>query len=290
MPVIEHPAAPTPPGNDQIIWRFMSLEKLLSLFVTSSVYLTQVKLLRKDDPFESQFTLAHIALFNHIQSTPELLDSLVQEQIKKSGLTDPTGMAALNMASMFSPGMLEVMANVAAANTFVSCWHINDHESAALWRLYSSNEAGIAIRTTVGRLRSSLEAAPDIFMGEVKYIDFDKEIIETGNFLNPIFRKRLSFAHERELRICTMKGADRKAGEENLAEIDLLHRQPAGITVPCDLSALIEELVISPLAADWFLDTVKRVVEKFDADVKVRKSALFTSPSYLTTNVMRPPS
>lgn len=47
---------------------------------------------------------------------------------------------------------------------------------------------------------------------------------------------------------------------------------------------------MSPLAADWFLDTVKRMVEKFDADVKVRKSALFTSPSYLTTNVMRPPN
>ena len=38
----------------------------------------------------------------------------------------------------------------------VSCWHKSDHESEAMWKLYSASGQAIAIESTVGQLRSSL--------------------------------------------------------------------------------------------------------------------------------------
>ena len=35
---------------------------------------------------------------------------------------------------------------------FVNCWHINDHESDAMWRLYGLAPFGVAIQSTVGMI------------------------------------------------------------------------------------------------------------------------------------------
>lgn len=32
---------------------------------------------------------------------------------------------------------------------YVSSWHMNEHESTAMWRLYLKSDEGLAIRTTV---------------------------------------------------------------------------------------------------------------------------------------------
>src|SRR5205807_5294014 len=34
----------------------------------------------------------------------------------------------------------------------VSCWHVNDGESAAMWKLYSQEDSGIAVQSSVDRL------------------------------------------------------------------------------------------------------------------------------------------
>ena len=39
--------------------------------------------------------------------------------------------------------------------TVVNCWHLNEHESAAMWKLYQPSGDGIAIRSTCGHLRKS---------------------------------------------------------------------------------------------------------------------------------------
>lgn len=266
MPTENHPNVPPTPADEQTIWRFMTLEKLLSLLVTSSLYLTQVEKLRKDDPFESQFTQAHINLFYLIQTNPVFAESYFKRQAQKM---DQAALDQLkNLIAIHTPAALQDSAERSARFCYANCWHINDHESAALWQLYSSNDAGVAILSTIGRLKNALAAAErPLYLGEVQYIDFRNEIIGLDNIINPIFRKRMSFAHERELRLATME-----------FNVD---NQTAGISVPCNLETLIGELVISPLAADWFVETVKQVAEKFVSTLTVRKSSLFTGPSYL---------
>lgn len=83
----------------------------------------------------------------------------------------------------------------------VSCWNMSDEESAALWQLYCSSQDGVVIQTTVGRLIRSLEKERrDIYIGEVKYINYVTDSIPINNALYPYLYKRISFQHERELR------------------------------------------------------------------------------------------
>jgi hypothetical protein len=44
---------------------------------------------------------------------------------------------------------------------FVSCWHANDGQSDAMWKLYVKGNEGIAIQTTCGKLQVSLRHAPE---------------------------------------------------------------------------------------------------------------------------------
>jgi hypothetical protein len=113
---------------------------------------------------------------------------------------------------------------------YVSCWHANLVESAAMWAQYATLSVsmlakerhgfgelgfvqqkqafslptclGIAIRTTCERLTSSLLPSPEepIYVGAVSYVDFDKGVIPEGSLFYPLLHKRSSFAHEREVR------------------------------------------------------------------------------------------
>lgn len=38
-------------------------------------------------------------------------------------------------------------------HTYISCWHANEFESAAMWDLYSKNDASVAIETTYAEIK-----------------------------------------------------------------------------------------------------------------------------------------
>ena len=86
---------------------------------------------------------------------------------------------------------------------FLSSWHVNDGESAAMWDLFShGTEPGVAIESTVGLLREQIDAGSgdtEVFLGAVEYLDYART---WGAFraFNRVFHKRRSFEHERELR------------------------------------------------------------------------------------------
>jgi hypothetical protein len=52
----------------------------------------------------------------------------------------------------------------------VNCWHMNEHESAAMWNQYSLGGKAIAVRSTYEKLRACLDDSVKI--GIVKYIEF----------------------------------------------------------------------------------------------------------------------
>jgi hypothetical protein len=70
-----------------------------------------------------------------------------------------------------------------------------------MWALYSPSY-GIAIRSTIGRLIRSLRTSPiAIAIGAVQYINFDSpRRREAPLIASPLYVKRMSFEHERELR------------------------------------------------------------------------------------------
>lgn len=88
--------------------------------------------------------------------------------------------------------------------TAMSCWHMNDGESAAMWSLYASDDKGVAVQSTVGSLWNALPYEPDnvkrIRVGQVKYtLDYDNGSLSLHD-IHPYLHKRSSFEHEREVR------------------------------------------------------------------------------------------
>ena len=84
-------------------------------------------------------------------------------------------------------------------DTAVSCWHLNDGESAAMWAIYGTHH-GIAVRSTLGNLKRSF--APEPHAVQLGLVQYGLDV--TGQQFIPItryaLRKRPSFAHEHELR------------------------------------------------------------------------------------------
>ena len=51
---------------------------------------------------------------------------------------------------------------------YVNCWHAGEHESAALWGSYAGH-AGLAVKSSVGRLKSAIDVEWPFHIGEVSY-------------------------------------------------------------------------------------------------------------------------
>ena len=88
-------------------------------------------------------------------------------------------------------------------NFCIFCWHENDYESAAMWKLYSDLENGIAIQSTFKNLKECFfEDEPDVVIGKVEYLNYNEDSIPWGNKLyiyKPFMYKRRSFEYENEI-------------------------------------------------------------------------------------------
>ena len=153
----------------------------------------------------------------------------------------------------------------------VNCWHQNSHESEAMWTQYASKERGIALRTTFESLRDSFVGDEPIYVGEVQYFDLDRYLLRADNRLLPHVYKRLSFSHEHETRAYLLHTPE---GVEPFRELDKLCEGPPGHYIEVDMAKLVKEIVVSPLADDWFVEIVEAIARRYHLGVAVSKSQL----------------
>lgn len=276
MPVqTDHPDFPAPP-NLTTIWRYSSLSKLLALMLKQELFLASVPSLRTDDPFEGAITLADMAI--------------------RKELMKPGGVRQV-MGNFFegSPEAEQYMLSTLGKGQrpfsdlcFVSCWHVSAYESAALWKLYSVTADGVAIRSKVGKLAAAVKTDRELILGAVQYADFEQAQTPVfgGQALVPVFRKRQSFEHEKELRLlfwaASEWGRDDRFPWVAGDRYDDLPRDfavPPGVSFPCDTKELIDEVVVSPTAAPWMVETVTLVLERLGFNCPVRRSTLLDPPS-----------
>jgi hypothetical protein len=131
----------------------------------------------------------------------------------------------------------------------ISCWHETPFESDAMWRLYADRGCGVALRTTVGKLRGAIAPSwlansryysEPMLCGKVRYIDLFKEKVPSVS-TRPVglhkryFYKHLAFEWEREFRLL-LPLYDRQ--DNGIASGN------QGIPVVCDLLALVDAIVI----------------------------------------------
>jgi hypothetical protein len=248
----QHASFRLPTNKDIPIWRYMDLGKYLAILDRRSLYFARATLL--GDPFEGSPTKAMV---------------VQREYIRANKTTDPKLVAykdvpdvALNWGNIFQ-SLVE--------SYLISCWHMNEHESAAMWKLYSTSNEAVCIRSTYRRLRQCLPQC--VMIGEVNYINYETQGFPADNGLNYITHKRLSFSHERELRAILWE----MAGDAQSYKPQI---EPGGLAIEVDLSTLIERVYVSPTAAPWFGNLVGAMTKRCGYEFPVGQSALAAAPLF----------
>ena len=228
------------PKDDSVIWRFLDLAKFISLLKEEALYMTRA------DKFEDQFEGAVCSLENS-DNYDEALKDYYSECLEGELVSDQ-----LIKNEHYAIQMIR-------KNSFLSCWYEGSYESIAMWRLYASGKdsKGVAIKTTVGRLTKAIGHYVEV--GRIDYIDYSKE---WPNANEALWRKRLSFDYEHEVRVRV------------ITEGGLSPTPPEFMLLPVNLDELIESVYVSPMAETWFKDVVVDVLKKYGLEKDVFHSAL----------------
>jgi hypothetical protein len=231
------------------IWRYLDFTKFVSLLDRKALFFARADTM--EDPLEGSVSKANVEARENIDSR---LRKKVHNQI-----------ADLHKNARY--------------HVFINSWHMNDVESAAMWKLFLQSSEGIAIRSTVGNLKKSFEISGtyEVNVAKVEYIDYETYVIPERNILDPFVHKRKSFEHERELRALTLI----MPGKQGDDSIDFSIRNPNdGIYVDVDVDVLIDRVFVSPTALPWFYDLTKSVMETYGVEKEVIKSNLAVDPVY----------
>ncbi|MFD2910154.1 hypothetical protein ACFSX9_15595 [Flavobacterium ardleyense] len=217
-----------PDDDNTVIWKYLDLSKFLDMLLSRQLFMS------RSDKFEDQYEGTF--------SEPTF------EEIKKIAADNP------EFLDFYKSHREKVT---------ISSWHINEYESFAMWQIFTQNTEGLAIQTTIGRLKRALEKEKktEQFIGEVNYIDYKKEFIPFDDNFFPFLFKRKSFQYEREIRIISDMS---KKG----IRID------NGLKVDVDLDEMIEKIYIHPKSENWYKKLVIELVSKLGFDFKIEKSDL----------------
>jgi len=228
-----------PPKENVTVWRYINFIKFFDMIDSEELFFCRVDQL--DDPFEGKFRL------KDYEETRSIWQN--EETIRK--------------------------------HYFVNCWHINEFQSDAMWRIYLDTKNGIAIKSNFENIVKSLEPTlDDIQISTIRYIDNnnvsfsdlrkENEILDGWASINQFTYKRISFEHEKELRLYYVDTPIPTVSKsvETRNPIDF---KKIGI----NLDSLISEIVIAPFADPWFLDLIHRLLEKYNKTYKVSQSKLY---------------
>jgi hypothetical protein len=267
----EHPAFTKPQGNKIKIWRYMDFTKFVSLLGKEQLFFARADKL--GDPFEGSYPKENVQqraiAYKKMMGQ---LPSYLQESFRGRG----------EASNQFFKNLKNFI--------FINSWHESRQESAALWKLYLKSNEGVAIQSTFGRLKGCFkQGTPDIYIGEVHYIDYQTEKISESNFFNSFLHKRRSFEYEKEIRALVLEYTRQRAEVLEYARrkdegVHTPSKPPssvaAGVPVDVDLEELIANIYVAPENPKWFVELVKSVTRKYGLNKPVVQSTLDAKPLY----------
>lgn len=205
------------------IWRYMPFTQFMALIETEELYFPSLDQLTSEDPYEGRGPF----------DTPE-----AEAAMKAVGLSGEPW------------------------DVRVSSWCEMEHESYAMWKIYTKNTDGVAIQTTLDDLYEAVKAR------EEKYVHIRASNIEYSDYASPSsfavghLCKRKEFEYESELRLWFKSS--------------LL---PGRSSVKFDTTKLIQNVYVDPWSASWFSDLVEAVVNRYSLHSPVIKSSVQNRPS-----------
>lgn len=234
------------PGPDEIVIRYTSLAQFVWIVTQRKLPLIRIDLFR--DPYEGS---APTSLIN--QQAILLGDGYRRLQtmgILKSW--DPNGQMPDEPLQTRGDRSAELSAirRSRTYSTHASCWRWGP-ESEGMWRLYCGEKGGVALQTTFARLERSVEAE-SILAGKIQYVDYDT-VPPFNEDLDHVMYKREGFAFEQEVRLL-------KPDQDyynKLCSGTVHEKLPDCLSIPWNIGAAIESILVSPYAEDWYLEAVR---------------------------------
>lgn len=250
-----HPSFPQPKGPNTKIWRYMDFTKFASMFEQNGIFFSRSDIL--GDPFEGSYSKANA-------------DDLIRSEV----YADECRRLNIPIKKMIEANkMFGEIRRWQRQWMMISCWHMSEYESAAMWKLYTKSDESICIQSTYEKLANVLPEI--IYIGQVQYIDYSKEWIGERNLFTPYMHKRKSFEHEHEIR-----AIDNQSPKGPLPMEKGLAPPEFGVWCNIDLHELIERIYIAPSSPAWFRDLVEKFTIRYDFKIDVIKSSLDDEPFY----------
>lgn len=225
------------PNDKAMIWRYMSFGKFQSLVEEKILYFCSIDTLKREDPYEGSYYASKF--FNDIDSS---------EAKRVVGEVNQCG-----------PPMT------------VNCWYLSENESMAMWRIYAKDKKGVAIQSTVGRLKKALRINDEeILIGKIKYTDdpIDDPANYTIDKFSCITTKRKCFDFEKELRAFVWYADNNK------------RIQDGSLRLPVEVDVLIDRILLAPTSSDEMCSKVKKLLADHRVDIPIEVSSLLVNPKY----------
>ncbi|MHB8089670.1 MAG: hypothetical protein ACYDH2_15620 [Anaerolineaceae bacterium] len=224
--------------DQEKVWRYMSFSRFVWLLQKKKLWLSRADLL--DDPWEISLAgnqLEHVIARHPITPIDQyhLLEKMPETALQRS----------------------ERIIKMWRRKAFICCWSASEHESHALWRIYCRSVEGVAVQTTVGRLRESVGSLP------VYRVTYEIPGIrrQTPTLPDLVSKKRPAFAYEREVRVVLFD--DRKDRPDSEQEV-------LGYGIDWDPEKNLEQIRIHPEADSSFMETVVALVDLYAPTLKDR--------------------
>ena len=265
---LEHPDFTLPEATTKLM-RYMSYAKFADLLYRKALYFPVASSL--SDPHEG--TLPHPYSLSVLSSNFCGSDVYGSEVMQKD-LYD----------------IFRKFRGMARRRTMINSWCFSERESIPMWERYADTD-GVAVSTDVSCLKAAFIGSDDIYIGEVRYIDYDCQWFTTDphpattlhDLLAPFIHKREEYSDEREVRAI--------ATDYRLSEMqDLWSREPFDserkyvpselMYQPVNLKVLIQEVIVSPDAGEWLTSLVRHNLVREGMDVPVSRSTLARVPNY----------
>lgn len=287
MPITAHPSFNRPTVSTPL-WRYTDLSKFVDLITSRRIWLANAEILASDDPFEGwpgPIRFPH-RLWKSIEDVPEILRAQIIDIYGRREGSTP-------QAAFKSWAMIEeqscLFTQFGRRNYYINCWHAASHESIAMWKIYASPGAGIAIVSNGARLETALASnAQQLNLGAVRYEDPNVFQIGTSNGFDTLMVKSTSYSYEQEVRLVYWDTEDIHNplpdfswNEETMRFDNIVEdNRPLkpGLSLECDIDVLIERVVISPFSPIWYLESIERLKNQLGFQFPVAASRLLEAP------------
>jgi hypothetical protein len=238
--------------EDAALLRYMSFAKFVAMLASRTLHLSRLDELGERDRFEGSLPRGQretlvAGLIAELETDPPPALVEARNRLKSSG-------RALEWRA---EAQVRAYTLALRRSTYVSCWSLGP-ESEAMWRIYCEGQEGVAMVTTLERLRASLADA-EVLISPVRYIDYRRESLPGRDCIQQLVHKRIAFVHEREVRVL-----HRPKGRLHVPlPFEPPEATPPNVQIPWDVEQALEGVIVSPFAPDWCLETIHAVLRAF---------------------------